>query len=129
MKKTFLLLAFSLLGNFAFSQSMIFCEKITEDGKPVNPSHIFRIVKDGGTFQLLAILDKAANTQNVKIDIFRVDETGKEKWDASVDVEVSKDWIWFSKELIFYKGGDYTVYAYTAEDKLLCTGMVKVVMQ
>lgn len=129
MKKIFFLLLFPLLSQLSFSQSMIFCEKVTQDGKPENPSHIFRMLKNGGTFQLLAILDKAVNTESVKIDIFKVDETGKETWDASVDVKTSRDWIWFSKELIFYKGGDYTIYAYTAEDKLLCTGMVKVVVQ
>ena len=90
---------------------------------------IFRIVKSGGSFQLLAILDRPVNSENIKIDIFKVDEKGKETWDASVDVNTEKDWIWFSKQLNFYNAGDYTVYAYSAEDKLLCTGMVKVVME
>lgn len=129
MKKIILFSLFIFLGHFSFSQSMTFCEKVTQDGKPENPSHIFRIVKSGGSFQLLAILDKAVNTKLVKIDIFKVDENGKETWDASVDVDVENDWVWFSKQLIFYKGGDYTVYAYTAEDKLLCTGMVKVIVE
>lgn len=129
MKKAFLAILFLFISLFSFSQSLIFCEKVTEDGKPVKPSHIFTIGRDGGFFQLLAILDKPVNTAEVKIDIFKVDDSGKETFDATVSVKVQDEWIWFSKELIFYKGGDFTLYAYTADDKLLCTGMVKVVME
>lgn len=129
MKKIVFFSLFLFLGNLSFSQSLIFCEKVTQDGKPENPSHIFSIDRNGGTFQFLAILDKSVNTKQIKIDIFKVDETGKETWDASLDVKVQNDWIWFSKQVTFYKGGDYTVYAYTAEDKLLCTGMVKVIVE
>jgi hypothetical protein len=127
-KKTFLL-AFFLFASQAFSQSLIFCEKVSQDGKPEKPSHIFRIGKDGGFFQFLAILDKPVNTSEVKIDLFRVDATGKESFDATLSVKVQPEWVWFSKEVNFFKGGDYTVYAYTAEDKLLCTGLVKVIAE
>ncbi len=130
MKKIFFFTLFILSSLFSFSQSMIFCEKVTEEGKPEKPSYIFRIPHEGGGFfQFLAILDRPVNTTAVKIDIFKVDENGKENFDASVDVPVKPEWIWFSKQVIFYKGGDYTVYAYSAEDKLLCTGMVKVIVQ
>jgi len=130
MKRIFLSLLLSAISTFSFSQSMIFCEKVSQqDGKPEKPSHIFRISRDGGFFQVLAVLDKPVNTAEVKIDIFKVDENGKEIFDATVSVKTQPDWVWFSKQLNFYKGGDYTVYAYTAEDKLLCTGMVKVILE
>ncbi|MEO8085250.1 MAG: hypothetical protein ABI763_00435 [Bacteroidota bacterium] len=130
MKKIFLSLLLLATSTLSFSQSMIFCEKVSQqDGKPEKPSHIFRIGRDGGFFQLLAVLDKPVNTAEVKIDIFKVDDTGKESFDATVTVNTQPEWVWFSKQLNFFKGGDYTVYAYTAEDKLLCTGMVKVILE
>lgn len=129
MKKIFLIALFALSSAFAFSQSMFFCEKVTQDGKPEKPSHIFRIGRDGGFFQFLAILDKPVSTSEVKIDIFKVDENGKELFDATINVKVQPEWVWFSKEVNFFKAGDYTVYAYSAEDKLLCTGMVKVIVE
>ena len=128
MKKIFFFVLFSLLNYFSFSQSLIFCEKVSA-GKAEKPSHIFRIGRDGGFFQFLGVLDKPVNTSEVKMDIFRVDESGKEIFDATVTVKVQNEWVWFSKQVSFYKGGDYTVYAYTAEDKLLCTGMVKVIAE
>jgi hypothetical protein len=129
MKNIICAFLFLFISTVSFSQSLIFCEKVSQDGKPEKPSHIFRISRDGGFFQFLAILDKPVNTTEIKIDIFRVDDTGKESFDATVSVNVQKEWVWFSKEVNFFKGGDYTVYAYTAEDKLLCTGMVKVILQ
>jgi hypothetical protein len=129
MKKITCALIFLFISTISFSQSLIFCEKVSQDGKPEKPSHIFRINHDGGFFQFLAILDKPVNTSEVKMDIFRVDDTGKESFDATVTVKVQPEWVWFSKEVNFFKGGDFTVYAYTAEDKLLCTGMVKVILQ
>ena len=107
---------------------MIFCEKVSVDGKPEKPSHIFRIGKNGGYFQFLVILDKPVNSEEVKLDIFRVDENGREIFDATVTSKVEKDYMWFKKEVNFFKGGDYTVYAYSGEDRLLATGMVKVVV-
>src|SRR6188768_3817913 len=92
----FLFLFFSAT---SFSQSLIFCEKVSQDGKPEKPSHIFRISRDGGFFQFLAILDKPVNTTEIKMDIFRVDDTGKESFDATVTVNVQKEWVWFSKEV------------------------------
>ena len=122
-------LLFLLTATCSFSQTMIFCENVTPDGKPEHPSHIFRIGKNGGFFQFLVILDQPVNSTEVKIDIFRVDETGKETFDATVTSKVEKDFLWFKKEVNFFKGGDYTIYAYNGEDRLLATGMVKVVIQ
>jgi hypothetical protein len=129
MKKLIFAILFLFISSLSFSQTLIFCEKVSNDGKYEKPSHIFRISRDGGYFQFLAILDKPVNTTEVKIDIFRVDDAGKESFDATVTVNVEKEWFWFSRQVSFFKGGDYTVYAYTAEDKLLCTGMVKVILQ
>ncbi len=128
MKRISLSILFLLLANFSFSQSLIFCEKVS-DGKAEKPSHVFRIGKDGGFFQFLVLLDSPVNTTEVKMDIFKVDETGKETFDATVSTKVEREYVWFSKEVNFFKSGDFTVYVYTAEDKLLCTGMVKVVME
>ena len=71
----------------------------------------------------------SANTEEVKYDIFKVDEVGNETFFATVSEEVQKQWVWFSKEVTFYKPGDYTIYVYSSDDRLLCTGMVKVVMK
>src|SRR5436190_4065221 len=99
MKKFTILFLLLFVSAFSYSQSLIFCEKVSQDGKPEKPSHIFRISHDGGFFQFLAILDKPVNTTEVKMDIFRVDETGKESFDATVTVKVQKEWVWFSREV------------------------------
>ena len=129
MKKLIPAIILFFIPGILFSQSLIFCEKVSSDGKIEKPSHIFRIGREGGYFQFVAMLDKPVNTTEVKMDIFLVDESGKESFDATVTVKVQKEWVWFSREVSFFKGGDYTVYAYTAEDRLLCTGMVKVILQ
>src|SRR5689334_617965 len=102
MKKIFLSAFLLLFCGAAFSQSLIFCEKVSQDGKPEKPSHIFRIGRDGGFFQFLAVLDKPVNTSEVKIDIFKVDESGKETFDATISVKVQPEWVWFSKEVNFF---------------------------
>jgi len=123
-----ILFAIALTPTIVSAQSLIFCEKVTEDGVPKNPSHIFHISKEGGYFDFYVLLDKPVNTLHVKYDIFLVDGDGKEVFDATISKDVQKDWIWFPQRVTFLKSGDFTVYVYTAEDKLLCTGMVKVVM-
>ena len=74
------------------------------------------------------VLPEAVNSEKAKYDIFKVEEDGKENFYATVSREIKKEWVWFPIQVTFYKSGDYTVYVYTAEDRLLCTGMVKVIM-
>jgi len=129
MKKLLVGIIFSFFSLAGFSQSLIFCEKVAKDGTPEKPSHIFTIGSKGGFFDFLVLLPEGVNTTEVKYDIYTVDETGKETFDVTVSQTVQKEWVWFSKEVTFYKTGDYTIYVYTAEDRLLCTGMVKVVSE
>ena len=124
-----LFLVLLCITSYGFSQSLIFCQKVAENGTPQKPSHIFTISKKGGFFDFLVLLPAAVNSTEVKYDIFAVDEKGNETFDETVSQSVQKQWIWFSKEFTFYKAGDYTVYVYSNDDRLLCTGMVKVVMQ
>jgi hypothetical protein len=129
MKNFLIAICLVLFSSTGFSQSLIFCEKVAENGAPEKPSHIFTVSSKGGFFDFLVLLPEAVGTAEVKYDIYSVDDAGKETFDVTVSQAVQKEWVWFSKEVTFYKPGDYTIYVYTAEDRLLCTSMVKVVME
>jgi len=129
MKNLLIVVSFLFFSSVGFSQSLVFCEKVAENGTPEKPSHIFTIGSKGGFFDFLVLLPEAVGTAEVKYDIYSVDDDGKETFDVTVSQTVQKEWVWFSKEVTFYKPGDYTIYVYTAEDRLLCTGMVKVVTE
>jgi hypothetical protein len=94
----------------------------------MNESTVFRIGNKGGFFDLLVRLTHPAQTKGVKYDIFRL-ENGKESYEATYKQEISESSTWFEKELTFLKGGDYNIYVYTDEDKLLCVGKVKVIIK
>lgn len=112
-------------------QDLIFCEGVNKMvGEAVNPSSYFTIKPNGGVINLLIKLPTALSSRYVLIDIYHIDrETKKELFDNSIHYNTEPSWLWFSKEITFYKNGEYVVYVYDERDQLLCAGKVRIAIQ
>jgi len=109
------------------AQTVIFCEKVTEDGTARSPSTHFAIGKNGGFLRALVRLNKGIQSEFAIIDIYKVDDkTKSEIYESTVRVSTQPDWTWFSKELVFAKPGNFNVYVYDDKDKLLSAGRIKI---
>jgi hypothetical protein len=119
-----------LLPFAVFSQQMTFCESVDKNGNAVNPSSYFTVSKDGGFMQVLVKLNGKLESTQVVFDIYHVEEkTGKDNFENSIRLKTQAEWTWFSKEVTFYKNGDYKIYVYDQKDRLLSVGKVKIILQ
>ena len=124
-----LLLFLLLFPVLAIGQTLTFCENVTRDGLAIHPSDVFNIGKKGGYFDFLITSSKPINTTQIKYDIFKIDTAGKETYDATYFQKVAEQSLWISKEITFLTGGQYNVYVYNADDKLLCVGKILVILK
>lgn len=123
---TSLLLTVSLLAGPSAShgQSLVFCEQVSSDGKPVNASDYFSIKRDGGFLHVLVTLPHAVNTDQVRADLFRR-EKGASVFESSVYIPTSPSYRWFSHRLTFYQEGEYEIFFYDKQEKLLAVGGIR----
>lgn len=108
-------------------QRLIFCEKVDQSGNEINPASLFYIDAKGGFFTALVKAGENLTVDEVVYDLYLIDEkTGKEIFNSSIRMKVSRGVSWFYKEITFYKSGTYHVYVYDTMDKLLAVGKVNV---
>lgn len=108
------------------SQTVEFCENVTQDGKAVSSSTLFNIEPQGGSLKVLTTLPHKLGTSQVVYDIYLVDANGDESYDNTIYQDTEADWTWFWKEVIFYKAGRYNVYVYTADREFITSGQVRI---
>ncbi|MCC7157992.1 MAG: hypothetical protein IT281_00475 [Ignavibacteria bacterium] len=118
---TFIALAFLVLNEKSNSQTMYFCEGVTNDGYPQTESSVFNIGSDGGYVYVLVRLPYEIACRSVRFEIYRNGE-----YDNTIYVDTEKSWVWFWKQITFYKAGNYTAYAYDCFDYMLTSGSVKI---
>jgi hypothetical protein len=118
-----IILLFLLIPFSAFSQKVIFCEKVDHIGNPTNASNEFVVGSQGGFLKVLIRLNRKANTNPVIIDIFRLSE-GKKNLENSVRMKINPFMTWFYKEFTFFKPGEYEVYVYDEKEKMIAAGKV-----
>ena len=109
-----------------YSQSLYFCEEVDEDGYAVNSSSTFTIPEDGGSLNILCRVGYDVDVYSVEFRIYEVYSDGSESYDNTIYMDVEPDWIWFYKEIIFYRAGKFNVYVYTEDDDFLTSGTVKI---
>jgi len=127
LSKYFLLIFLLCSTGIVRSQSLIFCEKVTEDGTARSPSTHFAVGKNGGFLRALVRLNKGVQSEYAVLDIYKWDEKSKsETYESTVRVNTQPEWTWFSKELVFSRPGNYNVYVYDDKDQLLCVGRIKI---
>ncbi len=114
-KKTITVLSFLfvlfILSKVSFSQSLIFCEGVDENGRPDSPSSTFYIPSGGGYFYFLVKLPYEIKCTYADYEIYDVDDYGYETYNTTISqTDIGKTWVWFWKKVTFYKAGYYHVY-------------------
>jgi hypothetical protein len=117
----------------SYSQTITFCEGVTEKGAAKNASEVFNISSKGGYFYFLVHLPYKVNCYKQYFDIYSVEEgyeTGTpgdgETFEATIETDTQPDWTWFYKQVTFYKPGYYRVYVRDCEDGTYTVGAVQV---
>jgi hypothetical protein len=105
----------------ASAQSIYFCEGVDEEGYPISESSSFTISSSGGYLYVLVRLPYEVDCKSVRFEIYRNGE-----YDNTVYVDTEYDWVWFWKQITFYKRGTYTFYIYDCNDYELVNGKVKI---
>jgi hypothetical protein len=116
-----LALVFFAISNSANAQSIYFCESVSGDGYPITESSVFNISRDGGYLSVLVRLPYEVACRSVRFEIYRNGE-----YDNTIYMDTEKNWVWFYKEITFYKAGNFSVYVYDCFDYLLTSGSVKI---
>ncbi len=117
---------FTGISRYSYSQSLQFCEDVSESGYPVSPSSVFNISDKGGYLKFLVNLPYRVGTRSVSYEIYRVDADGYESYDNTIYQDVEPSWAWFWKEVTFYSAGRYNVYVYDADKNFLASETVRI---
>ncbi len=118
---SFIALALLVINEKSNAQSIYFCEGVTNDGYPITESSVFNIGSDGGYVYVLVRLPYEIACRSVRFEIYRNGD-----YDNTIYVDTEKSWVWFWKQITFYKTGNFTVYAYDCFDYMLTSGSVKI---
>lgn len=120
MRKYILILAMFLIGTSAYSQyTLVFCEDVTEEGKPVTVSNQFMVDRDGGALRILLRTDGKLNTDKLDFKIFFVGENGVEEEITKLSQATEADWNFVWKEIVMYDPGMYRVKVYNSKGTYL----------
>lgn len=118
---TFAVLLFVLFTFNTFSQTLYFCEDVDSDGYPINESNVFTIPDDGGYLYVLVRLPYELACNSVA---FEIDRNGS--YDNTIYMDTEKSWVWFYKQINFYKSGSYDFFVYDCFDYMLAKGSVRI---
>jgi len=103
------------------SQSIYFCEGVDDDGYAINESSSFTIPRDGGYLYVLVRLPYEIECSSVRYEIYRNGD-----YDNTIYLDTDEDWVWFWKQITFYKRGTYDIYVLDCYDYELAYGTVKI---
>ena len=111
-----------VVNELSYSQTLQFCEKVSDNGTAVNPKTLFTIDKSkGGTIKFLVKLPFSVGTDKVTYELYTVDGSGAESFIRSISQDVGTDWLWFWKDVKFAKNGSYNVKVYDGQGNHLGT--------
>ena len=127
MKKYITLFAFFLLVKLSSAQySLVFCEDITGDGKPVKVSNQFQVDKEGGALKLLMRTDDSFKAENLDFRIYYMSDAGAEEEIIRLPQPVEPDWTFAWKELVLFNSGLYRIKVYTDKGIYLTSANVTI---
>ena len=116
-----LAIALFALGQESSAQSLYFCEGVTSDGYPITESSVFNIGSSGGYVKVLVRLPYEVACRSVRFEVYR-----NGNYDNTIYVDTEKSWVWFWKDITFYKTGEYSVYVFDCFDYQLTSGSVRI---
>ncbi len=108
------------------AQTLYFCEEVDEDGYPENEATTFTIGENGGWLKFLVRMDEEVDCNEIKYVIYKVNRSGKEKYDTTIKQDVESNWAWFWKKVTFYDDGTYNVYVYDENDNFITSSTLKI---
>ena len=120
-RSSLFLFTFFLLSITSFSQSIYFSEGVDDDGYPINESSVFTIPDEGGYLYVLVRLPYQIECSSALFDIER-----NGIYENTIYMDVKENWVWFYKQIDFYKSGRYEFHVYDCYDYLLVSGTVKI---
>ena len=103
------------------AQDMYFCEGVDDDGYPIRESSSFTIPDDGGYLYVLVRLPYEVDCSSISFDIYR-----NGNYDNTIYMDTNDNWIWFWKQITFYKSGTYKIYVYDCYEEMLTSGRLKI---
>lgn len=125
LMRRYLFLFVFLLTTATFSQSITFCEGVTEKGAPIKASEVFSISANGSYFYFLVKLPYTVSCEKVSFEIYRIEED-YESYETTISMDTKPDWAWFYKQVTFYQSGWFRVYVRDCSETVLTSGVVQV---
>jgi hypothetical protein len=134
MRKYLLLFLLSLVVS-NFSQTLTFCEGVTEKGVPIKEATTFNIPKQGGYFYFLVKLPYTINCEEVYFEIYSLEdydpknpgmEGDGEFYETTISLNTKTDWAWFYKQVTFYNTGYFRIYVKDCSDSILASNVVRI---
>lgn len=111
-----------VVNELTYSQTLQFCEKVSDKGTAINPKTLFTIDKDKGeSIKFLVKLPFSIGTDKATYELYKVDQTGAESFVRSISQDVGADWLWFWKDVKFTKDGSFNVKVYDGQGNHLVT--------
>jgi hypothetical protein len=119
-------LLFIVFSFIASAQSLIFCEDVDNNGRPVSASSTFTIPRGGGYFKFFLTNDgEEFDTDIIHYEIYRV-RGSKKTYETTIDQEIEPEWTYCWKKVTFYKAGLYEVVATTEEGETIASSTLKI---
>ena len=110
-----------LFGSFSatFSQEVIFCESVDDNGNPNNASTVFTIPQKGGYLDVL--VKGIKDTKHVAYII-----SFNNQYDNTITQNTEVNWDWCWKEITFYDPGNYLIKVYDDKNSFVASGNVRI---
>ena len=126
---TFILICSVLIG--LGQTNLNFCVEANKDGKCKNQGSEFTISKDGGTITFMLKNEQGLGTSQILYKIFKLNDDGKETFNATLEQAVQVKWNYAWEEAVFYDPGTYKVMVYDKlkDGNLISVGILKIFTQ
>lgn len=122
LKLIFLLLNFSVICHSVFSQKLIFCENVAQNGRPLGTSNSFQITKEGGYVCVVYSQPESFTTDSLHFEVYHNGIYFK-----TFSSKVEKEWDYFYQRIKFIYEGIYTVYILNSEGKELVFDKLQII--
>ncbi len=108
------------------AQTILFCEGVDKEGKPINSANSFTITSNGGYLHFLVQLGYEINKDEIYYELYKVDAKGKEFYETTIYQELDPKDVFFHKKIPFYDAGKYNIYVYTGDGIYLTSGSLQI---
>ena len=106
--------------------SLIFCEDLTNDGKPLRVSNQFMVDGGGGVMKFLVRTEDDFKTEKLDFRIYYMSDAGAEEEIVRLPQPVQPDWNFAWKEIVMIDPGLYRVKIYTDKGTYLTSANVTI---